>query len=151
MASMTGPNGLATNSGMTDASLTILFPELLQLVLLLLWTCLNITPQRQRHQAFTAVLSSQIIIEELLSSMSLVFAPGLFDIVQALHHQLSPISKRFPPIPLKNGVSTSSFWKNSIVAQGFTLAQVPMPGVVSPHVFTNTTQVTFSPYISDNL
>jgi hypothetical protein len=80
---MIGPNGLATKSSTIDAVLTIPCSTLLQLVSLLLWTCLNTTPKGQANQAFATVLSSQVIIEELLSPTSLVFAPDLFDILQA--------------------------------------------------------------------
>lgn len=56
---------------------------LLQLVVLLTWTCLNTFNGRQKHPLFTKVLSSQVILEELLSSASMVFAPGLLQVLQS--------------------------------------------------------------------
>lgn len=56
---------------------------ILQLVLLLTWTCLNMASERRKHPIFSKVLSSQVIVEQLLASASLAFAPGLFEVVQA--------------------------------------------------------------------
>ncbi|KAI9878454.1 MAG: Aconitate hydratase mitochondrial [Pleopsidium flavum] len=40
-------------------------------------------PEKQKHPIFTKVLSSYIVVEQLLSSASLTFAPGLFETLQA--------------------------------------------------------------------
>ena len=83
MAWMIGTDGLATTLSTMDSAPTSSCTDLLQLVLLLLWTCLNVTPQKQQNPIFAKVFSSQAIIEELLSSTSIVFDPGLFAILQA--------------------------------------------------------------------
>jgi hypothetical protein len=56
---------------------------LLQLVLLLIWTCLSTTPEKRKHPIFTKVLSSQDVLGQLLSSTSPSFALGLFEVLQA--------------------------------------------------------------------
>jgi hypothetical protein len=56
---------------------------LLQLVLLLTWTCINMSFGSSKHPIFSKVLSSQAVIEQLLAFASLAFAPGLFEVLQA--------------------------------------------------------------------
>ena len=62
-----------------DSAATTIF----QLVLLLLWTGLSTAPGHQKLYMFNKILSSHSIVEELLSSASITFAPGLFEILQA--------------------------------------------------------------------
>ncbi len=140
---MIGPNGLATNSSTIDAVLTIPCSTLLQLVSLLLWTCLNTTPKGQANQAFATVLSSQVIIEELLSSTSLVFAPGLFDTLQASTPPAVSYFKTLPTEFHKRWAVYLLVLENRIIAQGFTLVQVLMLEMVSLLVFADTTKVDF--------
>ncbi|KAK9237170.1 hypothetical protein V1525DRAFT_388798 [Lipomyces kononenkoae] len=45
------------------------------------WTCLVVS--HAKHPIFNQVLSSQEVIEEVVSSASLAFAPGLLDVLQA--------------------------------------------------------------------
>ncbi|KAK3715579.1 Aconitate hydratase mitochondrial [Vermiconidia calcicola] len=56
---------------------------LLQLVLLLCWTCLSSAPKDQKFPIFTKVLPSKNVLEQILSAASLSFAPGLFEVLQA--------------------------------------------------------------------
>lgn len=56
---------------------------ILQLVLLLTWTCLSTCPNQQKHPLFSKVLSTKAILDQLLSSVSVAFAPGLFDVLQS--------------------------------------------------------------------
>ena len=56
---------------------------LIQLVLLLAWTCLDTTVDKQKHPIYAKVFSSRVILEQLLTSSSLTFAPGLLDALQA--------------------------------------------------------------------
>jgi hypothetical protein len=53
-------------------------PSLLELVLVL-----TMTSQKRTHPITWKVLSSQEIVEGLLSSASLVFAPGLLEVLKA--------------------------------------------------------------------
>ena len=61
-----------------------------QLILHLLWTCLSTCPVMQKHPIFAAVLSTQTRLEELLSSATFNYAPGLFEVLRA--STPSPIS-----------------------------------------------------------
>jgi hypothetical protein len=68
---------------------------ILQLIILLTWNCLSTTPPNQKSMyfpvisrfytnvispIFAQIIGSQIVLEGLLSAVSLVFAPGLFEI-----------------------------------------------------------------------
>lgn len=54
----------------------------LPLVVRLTWTCLSTTPEQQKHPIY-ARLSSNAMLDQLLSSTSLVFSPGLSEVLQA--------------------------------------------------------------------
>jgi hypothetical protein len=54
-----------------------------QLVVLLTWACLDNRPPKKKHPIFSKVLPTQAVVEELLSAVSVVFAPGLFEVLQA--------------------------------------------------------------------
>jgi hypothetical protein len=54
-----------------------------QLLLLLMWTCFSTCSDNAKHPIFLKVISGQDILEELLSSVSLTCAPGLFEILQS--------------------------------------------------------------------
>jgi len=56
---------------------------ILQLVLLLTWNCPCTVPANQKHPLFAQIITSHIILKEIASATSLVFAPGLFDTLQA--------------------------------------------------------------------
>lgn len=56
---------------------------ILQLILSLAWTCLFTTPTNQKNPLLTQVFTSQLILEQIASTTSLVFAPGLFEAIQA--------------------------------------------------------------------
>lgn len=96
MAWMIGSNGLATSSSTLEAIHAISCSTLLQLVSILVWTCLNTTPESQANRVFATILSSQVIIDDLLSSTSLVFAPGLFDVLQVSTPPAVSYFKTFP-------------------------------------------------------
>ena len=70
---------------------------LLQLVLQLTWTCLSTFAQWYKHSIFTKVLSSQDIVEQLLSSTPLIFAPGLFEVLES---STPPTVSYFKSLPL---------------------------------------------------
>jgi hypothetical protein len=70
----------------------------LQLVLLLTWTCLSTCPPPKKHPIFTQLLPSQVNLEQLLSSTSLVFAPGLFEVLQS---STPPTASYFKTLPTK--------------------------------------------------
>lgn len=54
-----------------------------QLFILLTWMCLTTSPWKTVCTIFTTVLTSQAVIESLVVSSSIVFAPGLFDVIQS--------------------------------------------------------------------
>jgi hypothetical protein len=56
---------------------------ILGLVLTLMWTCFMTTPQHHKHPIFAKVLLSQDPLEELLSDASIMFAPGLYQVLQS--------------------------------------------------------------------
>jgi hypothetical protein len=56
---------------------------LLQLVLLITWTCLSDTPAKQKLALYTLIFTSQADLEEMASRISLEFAPGLFSVLRA--------------------------------------------------------------------
>jgi hypothetical protein len=58
-------------------------PALPQLLLLLMWTCFSTCSDKSKHPIFLKVISGQEILEELLSSVSLTCAPGLWEILQS--------------------------------------------------------------------
>ena len=70
-----------------------------QLILLLIWTCLNTHAVVYKHSTFVKVLSSEDLIEQLLSSNSLVFAPGLSDVVRS---STPPAVAWFKSLPTNN-------------------------------------------------
>ena len=54
-----------------------------QLLLLLIWTCFSTCSDKSKHPIFLKAISGQDVVEELLSSVSLICAPGLFEILQS--------------------------------------------------------------------
>ncbi|KAH7416943.1 hypothetical protein BKA64DRAFT_283440 [Cadophora sp. MPI-SDFR-AT-0126] len=56
---------------------------ILQFVLLVAWTCLNDTPVNQKHVLFGQFFPTQADFDDIVSLISLVFAPGLFQVLQA--------------------------------------------------------------------
>jgi len=61
-----------------SAALTVL-----DLVLMLVWNCLCMTPEKQKLPIYGKVFPSQDILEVLFTACSLAFAPGLFEVLQA--------------------------------------------------------------------
>lgn len=57
--------------------------DILSLILLLTWTCFTTTPDRRKHHVFKKVLASKEIFQELCSSASLSFAPGLLEVLKS--------------------------------------------------------------------
>jgi hypothetical protein len=74
--------GLATTSPTLDSVPTVPVTEILQLLVLLMWTCLNLTT-KGKNPIFDKVFPDTSILAGLLSSYSMVCCPGLFDILQA--------------------------------------------------------------------
>ncbi|TVY78123.1 eIF-2-alpha kinase activator gcn1, partial [Lachnellula suecica] len=56
---------------------------ILAFVLLKTWQCLEDTPAAQKNVYYAKLFPSLAVLEEIASSVSLTFAPGLFDILQA--------------------------------------------------------------------
>jgi hypothetical protein len=83
---------------------------LLQLVLLLTWTCINMSFGSSKHPIFSKVLSSQAVIEQLLAFASLAFAPGLFEVLQASTPPTVSWFKAFPPTMRNDGLSIFLFY-----------------------------------------
>jgi len=57
---------------------------ILQFMLSIVWTCLNTIPEKKQHPIYTRVFSDYKALEELFSTTSLVFAPGLFEVLNAV-------------------------------------------------------------------
>lgn len=76
-----------------------------QLVLELLWNCLTTAPAKQKHPMFSRVLSSSIVVDQLLSSASLNFAPGLYEVLQSL---------TAPDVPFFEGLPIESYERRAI-------------------------------------
>jgi hypothetical protein len=53
--------------------------SMLQLNGVLTWTCFAAAPDDRKYPYFTQVLTNQLVLEQLLSSLSLSFAPGLYE------------------------------------------------------------------------
>ena len=68
----------------TIASMAFEATTLLQLVPFITWNCLSDTPCNQKNVLFSRFFTSQAVFEELASTTSTQFAPGLFDILQAV-------------------------------------------------------------------
>ena len=58
-------------------------PTLFQLVVLITWTCLDDTPFYQKNTLFARFITSQEVLGSIASTASLVFCPGLFEVLQA--------------------------------------------------------------------
>lgn len=69
---------------------------ILDLVLLLVWQALTITPDRIKHPIFDVVLFAREELERYLRSMPWEFAPGLLDVLQAA---TSPTLDFFKTLP----------------------------------------------------
>lgn len=70
---------------------------ILQFVLTMTWTCLKDTPSIQKNVLFAQFIPSLAVLEEIASTTSLTFAPGLFDILQAA---IPPTIEYFKSLPL---------------------------------------------------
>jgi hypothetical protein len=76
-------NGFATTLGAVDGVSTTPCKDLLQLIMLLPWTCLNHTHKTMRSGVFDKLFSTRAILAELLTAASMAFAPGLLDTIHA--------------------------------------------------------------------
>jgi hypothetical protein len=56
--------------------------NILEYVVWLVWSLLTLTPAKPQNPIFPMVLSTQDVLEQLLSDSVLVFAPGLLDVFQ---------------------------------------------------------------------
>jgi hypothetical protein len=75
---------------------------ILQFMLVVTWTCLNTTPVNQKHVYFTKFLTSQESLEDIASKVSLVFAPGLLDLLRAATPPTIQYFKTLPSDPGKS-------------------------------------------------
>ena len=70
----------------------------LQPVLLLTLNCSLVMPANRKHPTFDRIITSDALLQEIASTVSLVFAPGLFEIPQAAvppHCELQEPAYRF--------------------------------------------------------
>jgi hypothetical protein len=81
MAWFTDAHGMATTSTILDSVPTTPVSEMLQLFILLAWTCLQVT--KKKNAIFNTVFPSVLVITQVMSSYSLTCCPGLFDMLQA--------------------------------------------------------------------
>ena len=58
-------------------------PTILSFVLMKTWQCLKDTPNSQKNAYFIKYIPSQAALQEIASTTSITFAPGLFEILQA--------------------------------------------------------------------
>jgi hypothetical protein len=72
---------------------------ILQLVLVLTWTCLSTCSEKRKHPTFSKVLLSQDVVEGLLTSVAVVFAPGLFKVLQST---TPPTISYFKSLPIND-------------------------------------------------
>ena len=82
MAWYRGSDGVAPTSPTQKSGPSIPVTDMLQLIVLLMWTCLRLTV-KSKNPIFDLVFPSLSVITELISSCGLVCCPGLFDILQA--------------------------------------------------------------------
>jgi hypothetical protein len=61
----------------------IMASTILQFVLTMTWTCLKDTPSIQKNVLFAQYIPSLAVLQEIASTTSLTFTPGLFEILQA--------------------------------------------------------------------
>lgn len=85
---------------------------ILQLVLLLVWKCLRITPINQQHPMFADIFTGLLVLENVANSVSLSFAPGLLEVLQPPTLPLSTSSKAFRITFPKSRPYTLSHWRN---------------------------------------
>ena len=72
-----------TVNPLTMARTTFAADTILQFVLLATWTCLNDTPLYQKNTLFAQFFTSQAVFETIASTVSIIFCPGLFEVLQA--------------------------------------------------------------------
>ena len=111
---------------------------LVKLVSLLMWTCLVTNAEQQKHFVFTKVLSSQVIVEQLICSASLVIAPGLLDVFESSTPPTVSYFKASPPTARSYGLYASSFSRNNAVDQRSISTLALMPKAVSLHISSST-------------
>jgi hypothetical protein len=103
---------------------------------LLVWTWFRVVSLKQQHSIFKKVFSSQIIMEQLISSASLDFAPDLFDVTQT---STPPILSYFQNLPTvakgRFGQSTFLYLRNRAADQRLTSAPVLKLKAVLLYVF----------------
>lgn len=87
----------------TASTMAFTADNILQFVLLATWTCLVDTPFNQKNTLFARFFTSQAVFEQLASTASLVFSPGLFEELQAA---TSPTIHFFKSLP----TDTTSRW-----------------------------------------
>jgi hypothetical protein len=75
----------------------IMASTILQFVFMMTWTCLKDTPSLQKNVFFAQFIPSLAVLEEIASTTSLTFAPGLFAVLQAT---APPTIKYFKSLPI---------------------------------------------------
>ena len=112
-----------------SAALTVL-----DLVLMFVWNCLCMTPEKQKLPIYGKVFPSQDILEVLFAACSLAFAPGLFEVLQASEAPSVAYFKSLPTNCKKQWLSTYSCLRNLAIDQRSTSAPALMPKVVPKYV-----------------
>jgi hypothetical protein len=70
--------------------------DILQLVMLITWTVLSDTPTNQKNTLFGQFFTSDAVFREIAATISIAFAPGLFDVLQSA---APPTIKFFKTLP----------------------------------------------------
>jgi hypothetical protein len=72
---------------------------MLELLVVITWSCLTIAPTKAKHSLFSQVLPSQAFLSEIASAASLFFCPGLFEVIGAVNP---------PPLSFFKGLPSDS-------------------------------------------
>jgi hypothetical protein len=57
--------------------------DVFEYMLWLIWMCLSLTPAILKNPVYAMVLSTQDVLEQLMSDSLLVFVPGLLEVLKA--------------------------------------------------------------------
>jgi hypothetical protein len=124
---------------------------ILQLVLSLTWTCLFTTLANQKNPLFAQVIPSHLILEEIASATSLVFAPSLSRPSKLLHRLLSSTSRVCQRILPSAGLFTLSYSRNLVVDPKSISGVQQIAVMVSIFDSPNTNEVPSYPSMSKRL
>jgi hypothetical protein len=89
-------------------------PNILVLVLLLVWKVLNDTPDNRKHGYFKRYIPSLKDLDQIVSTVSLEFAPGLWNVLRASTPPTVQYFKTFQLLSSSAGVFTFSFLRKLV-------------------------------------